>query len=652
MYVAMDAEFFNSNEKTMCVVACVFHYENGQEVKINTLTEEGRLQLDNELLSIKARQDIIVSYAAIAEARALISLGFDPFHFQWIDLYVEFIMACNSNFSLAYGNYIGDDGSIRFSVPPDLSKEDDEDDKEDHSEVPKNLINCAYKMLGVRLDQEEKNQMRDLILSKDLESIQAGMTEILDYCASDTIHLNNIRIAINDFLAKEGLVNFEKDQLERGRYAVAVAKSETLGIPIDMKFLQTIIDKTPEILEVHKKEVNQHFNFFVPETQKEPKVFKNGKVHHYKPVPAHKDMSAYQTYIESLNILNFPKTETGKYKSDKDTLEAWGYWGGLESLWKYNKTESSLKWFSKDNKNGFFNRMGQDWHVRPYYGIFGTQTGRNAAKAKTFPLAMSSWLRSIISPPPGKVIIGCDFSQQEVYVAAVLSNDDKLLAAYKSGDVYLAFAKQAGLVPANATKESHKLERNLCKSTVLGLQFGMGAVKLRTKLELDSGQKISEEKTKELINAHKRTYVLYWAWVHKISEEYKCGTPLITRDGWVLFTDNQVMTSVRNFLVQGTSASITRSAVVNAWELGLNVMCSLHDALYIISDAEHEERDKKALVDVMLRATEKILHDAKTYMRVDVKVVRPGKIWVEEKSVKDLKKLAPYLGLDLNDIAC
>jgi DNA polymerase I-like protein with 3'-5' exonuclease and polymerase domains len=179
-------------------------------------------------------------------------------------------------------------------------------------------------------------------------------------------------------------------------------------------------------------------------------------------------MSAYQKYIESLKIPNFPKTESGKYKCDSDTLEVWGYWGGLEKLWKYNKTESSLKWFTDNNKQGFFDRFGSDNRVRPYYGVFGTQTGRNAAKAKTFPLAMSSWLRSIVQAPFGSSIISADFSQQEVYVAAILSGDENLMAAYESGDVYLDFAKQAGLVPRDATKESHKTMRNLCKSTVLG----------------------------------------------------------------------------------------------------------------------------------------------------------------------------------------
>lgn len=642
MFIGIDTEFFNSQESYMRVVAAVLVFDNRVE-RYNILDGNDLERFKEELALIKERGDILVAHAAGAEARSLLSLKIDPFDFKWVDTYVEFIMLCNSNNKFAYGDYLGDSGDVRTSYPPDpnMSEEDRDADDRDHAETPKSLVNAVFKMLGVKLDQEQKEEMRNLILSKDLEAIDNRMEEILDYCESDTIYLVDLIHSINKALESEGLFDFEKDQLQRGRYAVASAKSENLGIPINLTLLNKIIEQTPSILEMHKGEVNAFFPYFVPETQRPPITRKNGNIFHYKSKPARKDQGAFQSYVGSLNIPDFPRTKTGKFKSDKDTLEAWGYWGGLEVLWKYNKVESSLKWFNKDNKNGFFDRFSyMDECVRPYYGIFGTQTGRNAAKAKTFPLAMSSWLRAIIQPRPGNFIIGSDFSQQEVYVAAKLSGDSNLLDAYNSGDVYLAFAKQAGLVPPSATKQSHKLERMLCKSTVLGLQFGMGHAKLKIKLKLDSGQEVSDERTAELIQAHKDTYQDYWAWVKSISREYKQGTPLVTNDGFVLFCDNPVMTSVRNFPVQANAAAITRLAIVRCWELGLKVMCGLHDAIYVISD--HPDIDQDALNEVMLWATEQILKEDQTTMRIDSKVLGSDEIWVEEKGQNDWDKLKGF----------
>ncbi len=651
MRIAFDTEFYNSNEEKLRPVAAVHYDGGGAYCMYNLYSKLDCAKLEDYLLKLNQRKDIgnctLISYAVAAEARTLLALGIDPLQFQWIDLYAEFCMLCNSNNKYKYGAYVDKSGQEGFSRPP-KEGEDVDESEDDMSHTPKNLINAVYKLLGVNLDSVRKNEMRDLILSKNDSNIQSRMEEILEYCASDTRYLLQLDDSIQAALTAEGLQDFRKDQLERGRYAVCMGICENTGLPIDTEMLDRVIEKTPLILEEHRKIVNESFNFFLPETQKPPKTFKNGKVMEYKPTPAKKDMNAYQNYVESLNIDGFPKTEMGKYKSDKDTLEAWGYWGGLESLWKYNKVEASLKWFNRGNKEGFFQRMGSDRRVRPYFGIFGTQTGRNAAKAKTFPLAMSSWLRAIIRPPEGSYIIACDFSQQEVYVAAILSKDANLLKAYQSGDVYLEFAKMAGLVPADATKSSHKHERNLCKSTVLGLQFGMGKDKLKTKLILDSGDKKPDQdywndKTEELIRAHKTTFATYWQWVKEITYDYKDRNPLVTNDGFVLFCDNDRITSVRNFPVQGNGASITRRAVVRAAEAGLTVLCSLHDALYL--ESKEPDKHSQALESIMIQATCDVLgmkiQDCD--IRIDTKVISHEETWVEEKGAEDWNKIKKYL---------
>ena len=69
----------------------------------------------------------------------------------------------------------------------------------------------------------------------------------------------------------------------------------------------------------------------------------------------------------------------------------------------------------------------------------------------------------------------CDWSSQEIAIAAALSGDELLWNAYESGDPYIAFAIQAGLAPPVATKETHKDIRNRCKSVVLGTNYGMSA---------------------------------------------------------------------------------------------------------------------------------------------------------------------------------
>ena len=49
-----------------------------------------------------------------------------------------------------------------------------------------------------------------------------------------------------------------------------------------------------------------------------------------------------------------------------------------------------------------------------------------------------------------------DWSQQEFGIAASLSGDAAMMDAYRSGDPYLAFGKQAGRIPPDGTKQSSR----------------------------------------------------------------------------------------------------------------------------------------------------------------------------------------------------
>ena len=49
-----------------------------------------------------------------------------------------------------------------------------------------------------------------------------------------------------------------------------------------------------------------------------------------------------------------------------------------------------------------------------------------------------------------------------------------MMDAYRSGDPYLAFAKQAGGIPPDGTRKTHGPIREQFKACVLGVQYGMG----------------------------------------------------------------------------------------------------------------------------------------------------------------------------------
>src|SRR5262249_48012560 len=140
----------------------------------------------------------------------------------------------------------------------------------------------------------------------------------------------------------------------------------------------------------------------------------------------------------------------------------------------------------------------------------------------------SVWLRGLIKPPPGSAIAYIDWKQQEFGIAAALSGDQAMLAAYQSGDPYLAFAKQAGAVPADATGTSHKPQRELFKQCVLAVQYGMEEKSLALRI----GQPVIV--ARGLLQAHRETYRTFWRWSDAAVDHAMLRGAIHTVFGWHL----------------------------------------------------------------------------------------------------------------------
>ena len=136
------------------------------------------------------------------------------------------------------------------------------------------------------------------------------------------------------------------------------------------------------------------------------------------------------------------------------------------------------------------------------------------------------WLRGLIKPEPNTALAYLDFASQEFAIAACLSGDEKMWRAYESGDPYLQFAKDAGLAPADATKNSHEAVRDRCKAIVLGVQYGMSA----QGMALRAGILVAE--ARELLQLHREHYRTFWVWADQNVDNVLAGGTLSTSISW------------------------------------------------------------------------------------------------------------------------
>jgi hypothetical protein len=62
---------------------------------------------------------------------------------------------------------------------------------------------------------------------------------------------------------------------------------------------------------------------------------------------------------------------------------------------------------------------------------------------------------------PGYALLYVDLASAEFGIAAALSRDPAMMDDYRKGDPYLNLGKRMGLLPPDATNESHRLARNM-----------------------------------------------------------------------------------------------------------------------------------------------------------------------------------------------
>ena len=246
--------------------------------------------------------------------------------------------------------------------------------------------------------------------------------------------------------------------------------------------------------------------------------------------------------------------------------------------------------------------VGRDGRNRLILSTFASRTGRNQPSNSRYIFGPSVWLRGLIKPPPGHGVAYIDWQQQEFGIAAALSGDANMIAAYRSGDPYLAFAKQAGAVPAAATKKTHEAERDLFKACVLAVQYGMGPDALA--LRIGKPPVVA----RDLLRAHGETYRVFWPWSDAAVDVAMTTGQLCTVFGWTIHIGAESNPrSLRNFPMQANGAEMLRLACCLGTERGVEVCAPVHDAVLICAPLDRLGHDVAAMRTCMAEASRAVL---------------------------------------------
>jgi DNA polymerase-1 len=428
------------------------------------------------------------------------------------------------------------------------------------------------------IDITEKQDLRLRILSGGRWS-DDERSVILDYCASDVDMLAKLLPAM---LPRIDLPR----ALLRGRFMKAAAAIEWNGTPIDTVTLDRLRCHWIAIQDALIARIDRDYGVF------DGRSFR---------------LERWQRWLANHGI-PWPTLDTGRLDLSDDTFRQMAR--AYPAVSPMRELRSAL---SELRLNDL--AVGHDGRNRTILSAFRSRTGRCQPSNTRYIFGPSVWLRSLILPPEGYGIAYIDWCQQEHGIAAVLSGDRAMQAAYTSGDPYLEFAKQAGALPADATKHSHGPVRELFKQCALAVAYGMEAKSL--------AQRIGKPEivAKDLLRSHCETYRKFWAWSDAAVDRAMLLHPLLTVFGWPIRIDSDPNPrSLRNFPCQANGAEMLRLAACFATEQGVEVCALIHDAVLIAAPLDQLDQDIERMKAAMAKASRVVLDGFE--LRTDVNVVR------------------------------
>jgi DNA polymerase family A len=501
-----------------------------------------------------AKDTVLISHSASAEMGCYLALGWKPAA-RIYDTFVE--ARCHTNIA--------------------TSKHDD---RTQHCGLLDALAYFGIPVSRNRTD-EEKTYWRTLFIDNGQWTPELASGG-LNYCEDDVLDTEQL------FYRLVPTTSSLAEAFNRS----AAAKVEWVGVPIDMPTFRRWRQNREMLMHRLVEEVDRDFGIFIGTSI---------------------NQQLFARWLEANGIEEWPLTSTGHLKTDKDTFKDYeGAHSGIERLKKLQKTISAAK------NNGLEEAIGSDGRNRTSVYPFGASSSRNTPKAREFIFALAKWHRCMIKPEPGYSIASFDYRNQEIAIAAVLSEDRTMLEAYQTGDPHMAMAIQAGAAPANATKKTHRQVRSRFKAVNFCILYGGGPSRLARQIGIPLCD------AQELHQTHRRIYPDYWRWIDRVGAHATLHNELQTRYGWKIrpvpmqrhncpgvYTDPPNIRALCNFPMQSGGGEILREATNRLVADGVEVCALIHDAIVIVSPTSRFKEDTAKTLRAMHEASAEVLNGFK-----------------------------------------
>jgi DNA polymerase-1 len=289
--------------------------------------------------------------------------------------------------------------------------------------------------------------------------------------------------------------------------------------------------------------------------------------------------------------------------------------------------------------------VGTDSRVHADFNQMGAVTGRfssNNPNLQNIPIKteLGKNIRNAFIAPPGSVLMSFDYSQIELRLAALLSEDPYLSEIFRTGkDVHAAVASKVfGVAEKDVTHEM----RRRAKVINFGILYGMGVTALRENLGTDRAEAQAFYDNYFVQFPSIRGYMD--AVVEAAKEKGYTETLFGRRRQFpglkskIPFIKAMAERMAINAPIQGTEADIIKIGMCQAEEaltkeglLGhIRLILQVHDELIFEVDAGYEDKAQKIITKAMIETIPETFLKGRKPVPIEV-VSHTGKHWGELK---------------------
>ena len=594
MKIAVDSEY-SFDEKNRLVPICIaFVDENGTQ----TVYWRDALN-DAKQYIIGHKSDLFIAHNVEgAEGRVWCALGLDPTEYHWHDTMLSMIAQFNT-----------DSKSVRYDLLSCLKRAKVSSER-DHDEKKENQSAFIY--------YPDK-----LPWGQHLSPLDADKVKLMQYCLDDTMDLIKLDNALCGRF--EDPTRFKCDVVVGGRHcplmdrkdmadywgrlASIFAKNEYLGIPLNAARVKALLSNAKAALVHEQTEFERKypgsFNITKTKISCHMETMRKYALEVYKGV----DGQGEVPYTRS-GLVSLAKDDLDPYheRAKKDPSQA----NFCSDLYRYKKVSQALSSFIKPwrdrNWLGYF-----DGHaVHPSFGLCRAVTGRCGMKpSQGFVYTMAKFLRGLVDPPAGWVIMEFDYSSEEIGIQAYMTGEMLKKEMYEHpqfGKYYcdIAHSFWPDFVSKNDTRYG------LAKAMALMTEYGCGAKKLASVAGVSVGF------ANKFINHMHRLFPTYWKYVRGLQKRViDQKKHLAFPDGFSVHASRDARpTTFGNWPFQGMGGVILRQIVLDLEDAGIRLVAPIHDAVAVMCKESDIEATRAKVVAIMEAA-------AKKYVGTAIKVGSP-----------------------------